>query len=81
MPAEARPATRDGKTASSDGGSLDPVEKAGSEGIAFWIDAEFEIKKSKKFGFLLTEKSGSPDKIVVGYDPVRQELFADLSGT
>jgi fructan beta-fructosidase len=49
------------------------------EGNAYWIDAEFDIKSSKRIGFNVAEKSGTDKKVIVGYDAIKQQLFIDCS--
>lgn len=46
---------------------------------ANWIDAEFQLNKAKKVGFNITEKKGTPKKVVIGYDVAKQELYVDCT--
>ncbi|MGN8072470.1 glycoside hydrolase family 32 protein [Mucilaginibacter sp. SG564] len=50
-------------------------------GNAYWINAEFNIKNSKKIGFNIAEKAGTDKKILVGYDAEKQQLFINCTGS
>ena len=52
-----------------------------SEGNAYWINAEFDIKNSKRVGFNIAEKTGTDKKIIVGYDAEKQQLFINCMGS
>jgi fructan beta-fructosidase len=51
------------------------------KGNSNWIDAEFDLKGSKKIGFNLAEKTGTSKKVIVGYDAVKQEIYVDCTGS
>jgi fructan beta-fructosidase len=44
-----------------------------------WIDAKFLLKGSPGFGFYVAEKRGSTDKIIVGYDVAKEELYVNTT--
>ena len=52
-----------------------------SKGNAYWIDAEFDIKNTKRIGFNIAQKTGTDKKIIVGYDAEQQQLFINCTGS
>ncbi len=48
---------------------------------AWWIDAEFDLKGSKRVSFNVAEKAGTEKKVIVGYDAGKEQLFVDCTGS
>lgn len=58
---------------------IDLAKEAALSGNAYWIDAEFTIDQAKKIGFYALGKGSQ--KVVVGYDTAKQELFVDRTNS
>ena len=48
---------------------------------ANWIDVEFNLGEAKKAGVIVAEKKGTDQKVIVGYDAIRKELYIDCTGS
>ncbi|MBB6107899.1 levanase [Mucilaginibacter lappiensis] len=46
---------------------------------ANWLDVEFNLGDAKKVGVIVAEKMGSDQKITVGYDVIKKELYVDCT--
>jgi len=48
---------------------------------ANWIDVEFSLGETKKVGVIVGEKKGTDQKVIVGYDAIKKELYIDCTGS
>jgi fructan beta-fructosidase len=69
------------KDISLNSGVMDLSKEGRFGGNSNWIEAEIRLDDAKKAGFNLTEKKGTSQKVIVGYDAVKQELYVDCTGS
>jgi fructan beta-fructosidase len=62
-------------------GSLPLSKKDLFTGNSNWINAEFKLGDSKKFGFVVAEQKERSGGIIIGYDADKQELYVDCTAT
>jgi len=62
-------------------GRLDLPDNNHFNSNANWIDVEFNLGETKKVGVVVAEKKGTDQKIIIGYDAIKKELYIDCTGS